>query len=490
MISISPRTLHSLSPYLHMQFAESLGNADSSVDAAWDYVGEHWQEPVVEILRELAPPMIRWGGCFASYYRWKEAVGPRGGRKPMINLTWEGMFSNQIGTGEVMELCRQVNAEPLFCVNFESDGRMNWAHPRPDMDRFGTAEEAAEWVAYCNDPDNALRRAHGAASPYNIRYWQLGNETSYGYPEATGNHKRVKDGFTCPENIAALKRFSDAMRNVDPSLKLIAWGDDDWAPQVCEEAGDKFDLVAFHYHYNYPANGSKGPLAGLDYRRDPDETWACLMNTCRDVDDKLIRLKEQVRPYGKRLAMTEGHYIIPGRNRGDVLSAWAAGVAYARILNVLERHGDVLDIATCADFFGNRWQVNAVMLPTPIWSGRPFLMPVGRLMALYNHHIGKYALNVQCSDSDIDVTASIDGDKVFLHVVNTGREHSVRLPIEVTGRTIRNATAWEISADPMQEIIELTASQLEPVVHQIENGVYTIPAAGVAALELELAPLS
>lgn len=488
MIQIDPRPLHTISPYLTMQFAEPLSNADSSIDAAWDYVAGQWQPSTVEIIRKLAPPMIRWGGCFSSYYHWQEAVGPRHERRPMLNLTWEGVYSNQVGTAEIAELCRTVGAEPLFCVNFESDGRRNWARPRPDMDRLGTAQEAAEWVAYCNQPDHPLRRQHGYPLPWNIRYWQLGNETSYAYPEATGCHKRVRDGFCCSENIAALRRFSDAMRRVDPTLKLLAWGDDDWAPRLCEEAGEKFDLVAFHCHYSYPADGSRGPLCNLDYRRDPDAAWAALMKTHAEVDRKLFRMTEQVRPFGKRLAMTEGHYSLVGRNRGDILSTWAAGVAYARIMNTILRHSDLLDIATCADFFGNRWQVNAILLPTPVWSGTPFLMPVGQVMALFGQHTGRYAVSTSCSDSDIDVTASCDGDRIFLHLVNTSAHRAVRLPLAVQGRTIREATVWEIAADPLLEIMEHTAAQLEPLQRPLSNGVYSLPAAGVAAIELDLMP--
>ena len=40
-------------------------------------------------------------------------------------------------------------------------------------------------------------------------------------------------------------------------------------------------------------------------------------------------------------------------------------VANARLLNVHERHGDKLKIATLADFCGTRWQVNAIMIPVP-----------------------------------------------------------------------------------------------------------------------------
>lgn len=65
------------------------------------------------------------------------------------------------------------------------------------------------------------------------------------------------------------------------------------------------------------------------------------------------------------MALTERNYSVEGRNRCEVLSSWAAGVSYARIMNLHERNGDVLKIATMADFCGTRWQVNALMIPVP-----------------------------------------------------------------------------------------------------------------------------
>ena len=77
--------------------------------------------------------------------------------------------------------------------------------------------------------------------------------------------------------------------------------------------------------------------------------------------------------------MTECHFAIPGRDRGDVLATWAAGVSYARILNNHQRHGDVLKIATAADFCGTRWQNNAVIIPTPKGNNKAYLQPVARM---------------------------------------------------------------------------------------------------------------
>src|SRR6185503_11738761 len=163
-IRIDPTPLFELSPYLYMQFMEPLGVTDGSVEAAWDHLRDDWRDDVVEVTRELSPTMLRWGGIFADFYRWREGVGPREKRPPMINLLWGGIESNQIGTAEFVDFSRRVQAEPLVCVNFESDGRRQYMKVK-DSVRTGDAKEAAAWVAYRNDPANGERKAHGHAAP-------------------------------------------------------------------------------------------------------------------------------------------------------------------------------------------------------------------------------------------------------------------------------------------------------------------------------------
>jgi alpha-L-arabinofuranosidase len=105
-IVVDPTPRFPLSPYLYMQFMEPLGTTDGSVAAAWDSMRDCWREDVVEVTKELAPTLLRWGGCFSSYYRWKEGVGPRSERKPMLNLLWGGVETNQVGTHEFVDFCR------------------------------------------------------------------------------------------------------------------------------------------------------------------------------------------------------------------------------------------------------------------------------------------------------------------------------------------------------------------------------------------------
>jgi len=145
-IDLAPK--FELSPYLFLQFMEPLGVTDGSVEAAWDHQRDDWRADVVEVTRELGPTMLRWGGIFTDFYRWREGVGPRERRRTMINAMWGGLESNQIGTVEFVGFAQKVQAEPLMCVNFESDGRTRYKTVKGEV-RTGDAREAADWVAYC-----------------------------------------------------------------------------------------------------------------------------------------------------------------------------------------------------------------------------------------------------------------------------------------------------------------------------------------------------
>ena len=146
-----------------------------------------------------------------------------------------------MGTHEFVDFCHRVGSEPLYCVNFLSDGRKDLWKTR-EGNRSGDAREAADWVSYCNDPENRERRAHGVRDPYNLKIWQLGNETSY-----------AANRFSKDEAITHTIEFAKAMRQRDPSLKLIGWGDwarstdlTLWAGDMLARAGEHLDYIAVH----------------------------------------------------------------------------------------------------------------------------------------------------------------------------------------------------------------------------------------------------
>ncbi|MGQ9731395.1 MAG: alpha-L-arabinofuranosidase [Candidatus Zipacnadales bacterium] len=471
---VDPTPQFELSPYLYMQFMEPLGTTDGSVAAAWDFGQDCWREEVIEATRELAPTMIRWGGCFASYYRWKEGVSPRHRRRPMLNLLWGGVETNQVGTHEFVEFCRLTGAEPLITVNFESDGRKYWARDPKGNVRSGDAKEAAEWVRYCNNPRSAERQAHGVKEPYDVRFWQIGNETSY--------DRNAFDLDTAARKTIA---FAQAMRREDPDIKLIGWGDSGWAQGMIEKAGEHLDYLAFHHMFNPDRCDPEPVLQGIQYRKDAARTWEVLMQA-RDLHEGRLRsMCEQVAGSQMPLALTECHFSIPGRNRCEVMSTWATGVAYARLLNLHERYGKHLKIATAADFCGTRWQVNALMSPGP--RGRPYLMPVALVMRLYRHHSGEQALKTPRVPEGLDVTASRTGDRLFLHVVNTRRSQSIETTVTVEGLKITSGRVFEMAGDPEYEVIEIDAEGV-PVTEKLwpSTNRWRFPAASVSAVELDV----
>jgi len=484
-LKINTEKKHVISPYLYMQFMEPLGVADTSVDAAWDFVENEWFPEVIDKVRELAPTMVRFGGCFASYIHWKEAIGPMESRVPMVNYAWSGLYHNRVGTHEFLDFCRQVNAEPLIVANMESEGLDFWQRPKNDTVRMGTAEEAAAWVDYCNNPDNALRIQNGAERPFNVKYWQVGNETCYrtvGYRNTERHY-----GFTADQCYETTQRFAEAMRRSDPTIKLIGWGDNktahdgaNWCKKMSE--ADGIDMIAFHHHFGSGLENS--PLTGTAYRDNYECTWIHLMHAYKSLDAHISMMRADCG--SKHLAMTEGHFALPGRNRNEVLSSWGAGVAYARCLNTIMRHSDVLEIATMADFFGNVWQVNALMIPTPIRAGKPYLQPVGAVMSLFGKYQGKHALDLSYKGA-VDAVASATDKTIFLHLANTDMKYAQEIELELGGAAVASAEMHYIAENPATEITPVNTDVFTVKDVTVEGNRITLPPAAVAAVEITLA---
>jgi len=257
---------------------------------------------------------------------------------------------------------------------------------------------------------------------------------------------------------------------------------------MIEVAGEHAQMLAFHHMFN-PDDEKRPVLRGELYRRDADATWRQLMKAWEINDKKIRTIRESLGKHTMPLAMTECHFTVPGRDRGDVNSTWATGVAYARILNNHQRHGDLLKIATAADFCGTRWQNNAVIIPVPKSQGRAYLQPVARVMRLYRHHIGSHAVAVKQTPDGLDIAASRSGDLVYLHVVNTNRTRAVKADFQIEGRKIQSGRVFEIADDPMVEVSLLNSADVMRVAEKVISArePWEFPAASVSAVELKLA---
>jgi alpha-N-arabinofuranosidase len=197
----------------------------------------------------------RWpGGCGAHRFDWKQTVGPLSDRP-----------KQQFGLPEFLQNCRDIGAEPLVTV----------------AEYFGTARDAADLVEYLNAPHDgqhkwaALRARDGHPQPWNVVWFEYGNESEH------GDHHDQK---MSPRQYAErYLEYRHAMRAVDPRVKLgavIATGFpklDSWARPVLEIAGREVDFVIHHsYMPGYRRNDGQPDaktlfriaLAGADQIQD------------------------------------------------------------------------------------------------------------------------------------------------------------------------------------------------------------------------------
>jgi alpha-N-arabinofuranosidase len=162
-----------------------------------------WRADSIAALKEIGPTMIRLGGNFVSGYEWRDGIGDPDRRPSRWDYAWRMVETNDVGTDEFMALVEIVGAEPYNTVNAG----------------FGDAYSAAQWVEYCNDdastPMGRLRAQNGHPEPYNITWWNIGNEMYGRWQLGT---MRLEH-FTIKHNL-----FAEAMKKVDPTIKIVAVG--------------------------------------------------------------------------------------------------------------------------------------------------------------------------------------------------------------------------------------------------------------------------
>ena len=213
-----------------------------------------WREDVVRTIESLKPKLFRFpGGCFASFYDWRNGIGPAAKRPVEASYFWGGMNHNELGTDEFAAMAKRAGAEMMFAVNLYHPKKRDYLLTTPNklpenathsfvMPKFTDLEkgarEAAAWVAYCNlaagtHPMADLRAGNGYRQPWGIKYWELDNET-YRW-------------FTAEEYAKAAVIYARAMKAVDPTIRIgmVTYGK--FRPNVAamlETAGRDIDFLA------------------------------------------------------------------------------------------------------------------------------------------------------------------------------------------------------------------------------------------------------
>src|SRR5690554_907313 len=80
--------------------------------------GNGFRLDVIQALKQLNISCVRYpGGNFASGYHWRNGIGNKEDRKPVLDLAWKSYEPNEFGNDEFMKLCKIMEWEPMLTVN-------------------------------------------------------------------------------------------------------------------------------------------------------------------------------------------------------------------------------------------------------------------------------------------------------------------------------------------------------------------------------------
>ncbi len=379
-----------------------------------------WRRDVVEVVKNVRPPLIRWpGGNFASQYDWSDGVGQRDRRAPRWNRAWGGWEWNDVGTDEFIRLCELLGAEPYICANAGE----------------GTPLEAASWLAFCNAPPNTeegqARASMGRREPYGVKMWGLGNEMYGGWQH--GHLDAVKYALKAVE----MARY---LRALDSDLELVLVGVegrafDNWNEKVVRLAGRHCDYLSVH-HYT-----------GVAVHRDALAEYARAVSAPARVEAMLRETWDIARRAngGLALPICFDEWNIT-RHEGDEPGArgfycMREGLFAAEIFNALNRLGPKVPIA-CVTQTVNVLSLIRVrgpdVVPTPSYW----------VLKLFRDGAGAAGVPVEFKGPrvnllrglvpviDSSVTLSRDGQTAWVFLVNRHASRPVIVELGAAGATV------------------------------------------------------
>lgn len=443
-----------ISRHLYGHFAEHLGRC--IYDGFW--VGEDSDVPnvggirldVVEALRELAIPNLRWpGGCFADRYHWRDGVGPREQRPALINTLWGGVLEdNSFGTHEFMALCELLGAAPYVSGNIGS----------------GTVQEMSDWVEYLTgsgrSPMADLRRSHGREEPWTVPFWGLGNET-WGCggnmrAEAYADLARQYGTFCRSGNATPLYRVASGADGSD-----VAWTEA-LMKVIPEIGGHPFAAVpweAVSVHY-YTIGGSwrdKGSATQFGV----EEYWSTVV-AAQGVAE-LLRSHEAVMDVydpDRRFGMVLDEWgtwwdVEPGTDPGFLFQQNTVRDAMVAALHfdVFHRFADRLAMANIAQTVN----VLQAMVLTEPGGGELVRTPTFHVFEMNRGHHDATSLPTHVAgpsrtvgDRDVPVTsasASTKDGRVLVSVTNVDPDTPLEVEVELRGGRLAGAAGRLLTGD-------------------------------------------
>ncbi len=399
-----------------------------------------WRKDVVEMTRdEIRPGVIRWpGGCYASYYQWKDGIGERDSRPVKTSGHWGGFAYNDVGTLEYLDFCEKVEAEPFICLNLFHPKKEKYYSYFPgkgtgsfhgyDFPEITDLEEgarlAAEWVAYCNLPSGRhpmadLRAKHGREQPGKVKYWELENEAWRWFSDTK-------------EYANACIVYARAMKAVDPTIKLgiCAYGQSlsDSLSSILEMAGKYIDFLADRGITDKNISRKIGIIRAYNKRHNTDIKYTNTEFFAEGLDPATIAAQKK-------------YAVNSGKGRNLKTATWGYALSFANIMMQWQRYGGDV-IFGCFNSFAND-HLNSV-IETP--KEGAFVKYPAVIGKLFRESPARWSLALKGYEPDAGKTLQVqaawdkDRENLVVYLFNSNSEEGkVSLNLEYLGKDFRYA---------------------------------------------------
>ena len=329
IIKIDPdRKIGEIDPNIYGSFLESprMGLYEPNSRLA-DENG--FRKDLIALIKELNVPVIRWpGGNFVSGYNWEDGIGPKDKRPARLDIAWNRIETNQMGTDEYVKFCKEIGAENFICINAGT----------------GTLDDARHWVEYCNYPKGTyysdLMIQNGNEQPFKVKYWALGNEIDG--PWQLGN--KSKEDY-----VKFASEAAKIMRLVDKGIRIVASGSSnyplvtakydpkdgwiDWNDYILDHMVGSIDYISLHRY-------ATQALRGLQ----DQQSFANLMSLSCEID-KLIEVTQGLITKALAKSGSKRQIYISFDEYSAGRGGLTASLMLAQHLNSFIRHADFVKMA-------------------------------------------------------------------------------------------------------------------------------------------------
>lgn len=297
----------------------------------WIYNADGIYDPVVggvntiakAKIREMGVKLLRFpGGNLAEYYDWKLGVGSKKNRGNGFDYDKKTQRMD-FGIDEFLNFCESLNITPVLTVGYDNNSPLT----------------AAELVEYCNGSVStffgALRARNGHPKPYNVVYWEIGNEV---YRKGINSKIAYQYGNKTAEMALMMKK-------VDPKIQVGAIGlgvSLVWDETVLKECSHVIDYLVYHRYF--PSTSSS----------DVTEVNNAVIASTEKMAREIRRLQETAKKYNPKLNVAVTEYNLDFRDSAGKFINKTPDIQQALFIAECIRQFQLNNVS-----FATKWELSA-----------------------------------------------------------------------------------------------------------------------------------